>query len=672
MKQRRRLAMRLGIRLGAMALLGSMGVRAADYHVTSSETLQAALTQAASNGTADTIHVAKGYYRGNFNYQSDQPQGLTLVAEAGVTKEDVVIDGAGTGRAMNLTSAGAADLNVADLTFIRDCGGMDNAALRLSTVGGKVTVQRCQFLGSTNQLGMGLEIAAGRDAIVRDCTVRRTDYAGGGGMSISVTDGARVENSVVAGTVKNGGWGIRASSAAGQSWIAGNSVSTNHGGYAGGGIYLAGTGVVSNNVVVGNRGAGNGGGIYVEGTVTIAGNHVAGNSSAVAYGYLSGGGIYAGGTVVISNNVVLGNAADSGGGISATGQATIVDNTVMTNVSGGQLGGGIYADGTEVFIGRNLVTGNSAASGGGVYASASQVTVSDNRVIGNTALFKGGGICCEGGGTKSIGGNRVMRNHVTQPEVGYGYGGGGINAEAGTLRVFNNLVVANNAASGNFGGGAWLKPGERLELVSNTVTGNAGGAGGGVAIALGGVSEVALVHNNIIWGNAATGDGADVHLGGTGQHRECRFNLVHGIYGTWEVLGGNLDIDPRFFDPVAGDYHLRFGSPGIDAGFNEAPGLPATDLDGLARTANGLVDLGCYEFSDTEKHPADTDGNWTISEVEYSAYAAAWRNRQPWSSGPNPIPADYVTRAGYLMETGSGAYRHDGSSRPTCWKPVLP
>ena len=58
---------------------------------------------------------------------------------------------------------------------------------------------------------------------------------------------------------------------------------------------------------------------------------------------------------------------------------------------------------------------------------------------------------------------------------------------------------------------------------------------------------------------------------------------------------------------------------------------------------------------------------------EYNAYAAAWKAGQTWTNAPNsapnpiPIPANYVTRAGYLMTNG-GAYYNDGSARPTNWK----
>jgi hypothetical protein len=49
-------------------------------------------------------------------------------------------------------------------------------------------------------------------------------------------------------------------------------------------------------------------------------------------------------------------------------------------------------------------------------------------------------------------------------------------------------------------------------------------------------------------------------------------------------------------DPGDGDYHLRARSPSIDAGTNDAPGLPSRDIDGDPRIVGGVVDQGMDEF----------------------------------------------------------------------------
>lgn len=64
----------------------------------------------------------------------------------------------------------------------------------------------------------------------------------------------------------------------------------------------------------------------------------------------------------------------------------------------------------------------------------------------------------------------------------------------------------------------------------------------------------------------------------------------------------NISSDPLFVNPAVGDYHLQVNSPCIDAGTNNALGLPETDFDGSPRIVDGngdgirIVDIGAFEF----------------------------------------------------------------------------
>jgi len=67
-------------------------------------------------------------------------------------------------------------------------------------------------------------------------------------------------------------------------------------------------------------------------------------------------------------------------------------------------------------------------------------------------------------------------------------------------------------------------------------------------------------------------------------------------------------------------------------------------------------------------HPADYPGSdWRLAIDEVTAYAAAWKRGDTWPVPPNPIPMDYVTRAGYLWRNGE-CYSYDPSKDPPmCW-----
>jgi hypothetical protein len=66
------------------------------------------------------------------------------------------------------------------------------------------------------------------------------------------------------------------------------------------------------------------------------------------------------------------------------------------------------------------------------------------------------------------------------------------------------------------------------------------------------------------------------------------------------IYENNIDADPLFVNREAGDYRLRPGSPGIDAGFVDTVAwyaLPPTDLDGNPRIIGDAIDIGPYEYT---------------------------------------------------------------------------
>jgi hypothetical protein len=372
--------------------------------------------------------------------------------------------------------------------------------------------------------------------------------------------------------------------------------------------------------------------------VTLSGNTFTGNYSG---GWGGGGGAVCDGTTVtLSGNTFADNWAGGGGGGAncGSGTATVCGNTFTTNSAGGD-GGGINCSGSTVLT-NNTFTANSAdGNGGGAFCSASGATMT---IVGNTA----------------------MQNTA-------GSSGGGFYVNSGTVTFLDNLLVGNTQEGFDcYGGGVWFDAGTELDMINNTVfANNAFGGGGGAAFQVDGTTEILHVYNNIIWGNTANANGADVHLAGTGSRKEFLFNDADDMYGVWDIATSDVDIDPQFFDPVNGDYHIRPASGCVNVGDNAAPSLPTTDLDGGPRIVAGTVDLGCYEFNNGAFHPADTDTNWVISTDEFNAYAAAWKNSLGWTNGPNPIPANFVTRAGFLLQQSGGAYTNDGSAQPTNWKP---
>jgi hypothetical protein len=69
-------------------------------------------------------------------------------------------------------------------------------------------------------------------------------------------------------------------------------------------------------------------------------------------------------------------------------------------------------------------------------------------------------------------------------------------------------------------------------------------------------------------------------------------NLWFGGNNLPSFLGGSLEVDPLFIDIAAANFHLKPGSPAIDAGVDMGIGF---DFEYLFRPQGKAYDLGAYE-----------------------------------------------------------------------------
>lgn len=225
-------------------------------------------------------------------------------------------------------------------------------------------------------------------------------------------------------------------------------------------------------------------------------------------------------------------------------RATVIDGFTIT---GGYSfnGAGVYVAHGDVTVQNCVITGNDCACwGGGVYVeSASQPRFVNCRIVGNTSTDEGGGVFTVASGSPVFEGCVISNNSARI--------GGGICTFWGTTR-FVDCIVASNTAE-YYAGGAYLWGGE---MSNCTVAGNSGNMWEyGSAAYLGGN---AAISNSIIWGN---GPGSQLYDGGTAT---VRYSIVEGGF----VGVGNRADDPRFVDPLAGDFRVSRTSPAIDAGSN--------------------------------------------------------------------------------------------------------
>jgi hypothetical protein len=115
-----------------------------------------------------------------------------------------------------------------------------------------------------------------------------------------------------------------------------------------------------------------------------------------------------------------------------------------------------------------------------------------------------------------------------------------------------------------------------------------------------------IIQNNIFYNNAvALGGGAvqGIDFVGPGGGHVIRNNLFFARNrrtigkedGKFQASDNLEDKDPLFVDAERFDFHLRKGSPAIDAGSGERP--LSTDFDGVQRPQGGGYDIGGFEFA---------------------------------------------------------------------------
>lgn len=322
------------------------------------------------------------------------------------------------------------------------------------------------------------------------------------------------------------------------------------------------------------------------------------------------------GDSMIADSVFESNTAQTGGGgaiMINNSTVTISGCTFRENISRG--GGGVLSSNSDLVIRDCLFEKNEVtyitgyARGGGLTIGGleNDITVENCRFIENRATDYGGGIYNANSSPYII--DCVFENNSTS-FLGYGggmynYGDSSIYEEIPVPNIVNCTFNANTSPNG----GAICNDDSGLQIVNCTIYGNRlenyslpPDETGGSGIYNHCSPEDILVLNTIVWGN----QGIDQIMDPRGRTL-VRYSDVEGGHGGM----GNINSDPLFRDPTAGDFHLTvdwFGtadSPCIDAGTPDTDPdfglLPPYDFEGDLRiidgpsTAGNGVDMGADE-----------------------------------------------------------------------------
>jgi len=316
------------------------------------------------------------------------------------------------------------------------------------------------------------------------------------------------------------------------------------------------------------------------------------------------------------------------GGISVLdgSDALIEDNVIRNNTATGQ-GGGIYCNDSSPIIRGNTIDGNSAGPGaiGGAIScdNHSHPAIIDNIITNNSVApqsgypatqGQGGAIYCSNLSNPVISGNYFYHNRVNAGGAAGQNGGGAIFVFAAAPVIENNVFAENEANSGN--GGALYLFVSPVTMVNNVFANNSAVAyGGGIYLDL---SDPAIT-NSIMYGNNAP-YGPEIYL-----DRSSEPAITYSdIMGGWDGVG-NIDSDPFFRDPGAGDYHL------------------------MATACGDLQDSPCIDAGDPDIIDSLLSCEWGIGESrsDMGAYGGADSVMTAIADLPNSLPGNFALLRNY-------------------------
>ena len=331
-----------------------------------------------------------------------------------------------------------------------------------------------------------------------------------------------------------------------------------------------------------------------------------------------------------SGAVINDKNAKTADGINLEGASYIViDGFTIKNTKGAITRGGIRAvTDTGVIIRNNVVdscgtwgifTGfsqnilieNNSTSRSvlqhGIYFSNS----ADNPVIRGNKSFNNALCGIHMNGDVSQGGDGIISNALVENNIIWnnGSGGGsGINCDGvQNSRFQNNLLYGNHASGLSLYQGDAAGPGKNNIVVNNTII-EASDARWCINIQNGSTGNVLMnniLYNDHSWHGSISIDSASLQ-GFASDYNVVMDRLSPDVDNTvltlaqWQNATGSdkhsLVATPSqlFVNESANDYHLKSGSPGVDAGTSQ--NAPLYDLAGGRRPVNAKYDIGAYEF----------------------------------------------------------------------------
>jgi hypothetical protein len=235
-------------------------------------------------------------------------------------------------------------------------------------------------------------------------------------------------------------------------------------------------------------------------------------------------------------NITITGGKQTGGGIYASGAKLTLgkDTTITENESFDVVVsecGGVYIDRGELIMEANSsITGNTAGTIGGISLVASTLTMNGGAITKNYALRTNGGLLADGSTLEMFDGAEISENTVGKKDDTVGGNGGGVGLIFSTLTMHSGSKIYKNKVYSGFAGGIYatgeskliMKAGSVISENECTVENSDSSAGGGGGIEL--VNKSSL----IMEGGSITNNTAVKHGGGVYVTGESSFTMNGG------------------------------------------------------------------------------------------------------------------------------------------------
>ncbi|MDO8684315.1 MAG: NosD domain-containing protein, partial [Armatimonadota bacterium] len=308
------------------------------------------------------------------------------------------------------------------------------------------------------------------------------------------------------------------------------------------------------------------------------------------------------------------------------GAANIANNVIRDN----DKGVGCYFSNTST-IRDNIISGSNHS---GVYCQSSAATVTGNT-IWQSRVYGVYHTTCTGA---VVAGNKILGSGHT-----------------GVYLSTSSSIVSGNVIAGSVSLGVTCWVGSSATVTNNTISGNSGGiacynSSPGIANNIVSLNDWGIVNYTYPTGNPQLKNNCVYGNGG--------FDYISVSRGT-----GDISADPKFASPAMGDYHIQANSTCRNMGYNSAPGLTPTDIDGQPRIDGAAVDIGADE-SYGETHIVTPRVVYVNCEAPPAGDGSSWSSAyQTIQAGVDDVlwngPAEiWVAKGTYVEQVEMRAFAH--------------